>query len=238
MKTLHSKLWFMAACFILFVINIRPATALDFDAGLQFRTASPQGEFARHVKNMGFGLGGHFGLRFPNTPVMIGADLGFIIYGHDSRKEPFSPTIPDVLVDVETSNNIFSSHLFLRLQPAQGVFRPYFDAFLGFNYMFTQTSVKDEDGDGEDIASTTNLDDFTSSYGVGGGLQIRVYEHPFEEDKLSAILIDFGGRYLTGGEAEYLKKGSIRIEGSNVIKDIITSRTDLLYFQLGVTFAF
>jgi hypothetical protein len=237
---IKTKIFPVSIIIIVFILasSFNPVSAVDFDTGIQFRTAFPQGEFNRHVKNNGFGLGGHAGVMIPNSPVMIGADLGFMIYGYESRNEPFSSTIPDVTVDVETSNNIFTGHLFLRLQPPQNTIRPYFDALFGFNYFFTQTSIKDEDGSGEDIASTTNLDDFALSYGVGGGIQIRVYHDPYETKELSSVFIDIGVRYLTGGEAEYLKKGSIEIVDQKVMKDIITSRTDLLHFQLGVGFAF
>ena len=39
-------------------------------------------------------------------------------------------TIPDVTVRVVTENNILMSNLFLRLQPREGVMRPYIEALL------------------------------------------------------------------------------------------------------------
>jgi len=45
-------------------------------------------------------------------------------------------------------------------------------------------------------------------------------------------------RYIIGGEAEYLKKGSIRRENSKVSYDIIKSKTDLLTAQIGVALEF
>ena len=61
---------------------------------------------------------------------MIGADLAFMIYGSETRQEPFSLTIPDVTVEVETSNNIVLLHALARLQERlksefEGVKRTY-----------------------------------------------------------------------------------------------------------------
>jgi hypothetical protein len=104
--------------------------------------------------------------------------------------------------------------------------------------LFTQTSVQNEWGADEDIASSTNLDDFTPSYGLGGGLQIRVYNDSYNTKKLRSVFVDIGARYLKGGEGRYLKKGSIEIVDQNVVLDVIKSKTDLLTFQIGVLLAF
>lgn len=102
------------------------------------------------------------------------------------------------------------------------------------------------------IASTTNFDDLTLSRGVGAGFMISIVS--FEKHtKVSnsfmkatggsqkaevELLLDFKIRYLYGGEAEYLKEGSITRENGDVIYDVRRSDTDLLLFQLGVIFRF
>jgi hypothetical protein len=45
-------------------------------------------------------------------------------------------------------------------------------------------------------------------------------------------------RYLKGGRAEYLKEGSIRIEGDQVLYDVSRSTTDLVTGYIGVSFSF
>jgi hypothetical protein len=205
---------------------------------------SPQGDFSQKVDHTGIGIGGYFGVLIPNSPVMIGGDLGFLIYGNEDRKEPFSTTIPDVTVDVETSNNIVLGHLLLRVQAPVGAIRPYADGLFGFNYLFTQTRIENEKGFNEEIASSTNFDDFTLSYGFGGGLQIRVYDgtkkinqNP-QKRNITAAFIDLRIRYMNGGEAEYLKEGSIRREGGDVAYDVEQSTTDLFIFQIGAVLTF
>ncbi len=56
--------------------------------------------------------------------------------------------------------------------------------------------------------------------------------------KLTEVLIDFRVRYSFGGEATYLKKGSITRENVTAIIDPLRSRTDLLTYQLGLVFTF
>jgi hypothetical protein len=105
----------------------------------------PQDEFQENVEDLGFGLGGMFAYRPGSGPLMIGADMEFAIYGSETRQEPFSLTIPDVTVEVKTSNNILLLHALARVQANRGIYRPYLDGLIGMHYFFTQTEVRDED---------------------------------------------------------------------------------------------
>jgi hypothetical protein len=203
----------------------------------------PQGEFKNNLDAVG-GAAELEALYCPMTnPFSFGLELGYLNYGSETRREPFSSTIPDVQVDVSTTNNIVLGHFLLRAQRKTGMFRPYLDGIVGINYLYTRTSVDNiDDPDFKEVTSSTNLDDVVFCYGGGGGLMIKVYSGPeaLNEDKnpLSAVLIDFRVRYLAGGLGEYLKEGSVRREGERVIYDINKSRTDLLTFQLGVVLEF
>ena len=55
-----------------------------------------------------------------------------------------------------------------------------------------------------------------------------------EGKKPFQILLDAGLRYVIGGEAQYLKEGSIRREGGNVTYDLTESKTDMLRLHVGV----
>jgi hypothetical protein len=232
---------------VLFVVSGVFTTAGWAQGGLQaggnLLLGLPQNEFKENVDNAGFGLTGHFAYRFPQTPVLVGANLSFLIYGSETRNEPFSTTIPDVTVDVTTTNSILLGHLLLRLQPQTGPFRPYVDGLLGLNYLFTDTSIKSENwsDDDNDVASSTNFDDTTLSYGGGGGIMVQVYQSPVAENagRPVTVFLDFGVRYLKGGEAEYLQKGAIiREENGRVVYDVSQSTTDLLTFQVGAVVSF
>jgi len=210
-----------------------------FEGGAAFSIGNPVGEFGDNIENPGFGGRIWGGVGPADSPVLVGLDLGFLVYGRERRNEPFSTTIPDVRVDVVTSNNIVNGHLFFRLQPPHGSFRPYADALVGFKYLFTDTRIKNEGFDDEDIARSTNFDDAALSYGLGAGVQARVWgAGPDRAEGPHGVYIDLGARYLLGTQAQYLREGSIRREGTNVTFDVTESETNLLVFQIGVGLTF
>lgn len=161
------------------------------------------------------------------------SSTAFATYGSDEHKEPISETIPELRVKVRTNNNIALTHLLLRAQPRTGNVRPYADALIGFKYLFTNTTILN-DSNGEELASTKNLSDLVFSYGFGGGVQVRLGRVGRSGD----IALDGKVRYLRGARAEYLKEGSVRREDGSVFFDVLSSRTDVVAVQIGVTFRF
>jgi hypothetical protein len=208
--------------------------------GMGFLVGIPQQDFADQV-GTGGGFGGEFLYSPSSSPLALGISLNYLIYGSETRREPFSTTIPDVEVDVTTTNSIVLGHLLLRAQTKEGPIQPYLDGLLGFDYLFTETSIHDDDWDDDDyddddeIASTTNFDDTAFSWGFGGGCMIPVWEN---EMGTVSVLVDLQGHYLRGGEAEYLKKGSIRRENGKVTYDVSKSETDLLLIKVGASVRF
>ena len=77
-----------------------------FQANFNFSLGFPQAEFKENVDNIGLGATGSFVYNLPDMPFLVGASIGFLVYGRESREEPFSQTIQDVRVDVTTWNNI------------------------------------------------------------------------------------------------------------------------------------
>jgi opacity protein-like surface antigen len=207
--------------------------AQEFQAGVDFIAVVPRGEFKENIGNNGYGAGGSFLVRLGPSPLLVGGDLGVVVYGSESREERLSTTIPNVRVRVRTSNNILLSHFLLRLQPRRGRVRPYADGLIGLKRLFTQTSISDTFDDDNNLFSSTDQSDTTLSYGFGGGVQVELYGR-----RRPAILLDGKVRYLRGGQAEYLRRGSIRQVNGGVVYDVLSSRTDVLAVQIGVTFRF
>ncbi len=212
------------------------AAAQSWQGGLDFLVGVPQGEFKKNVDNVGFGITGNAGFAPEGTPIMLGLEVGFMNYGSADRREAFSTTIPDVFVNVSTTNNFFLGHALLRLQPNTGKVRPYLQGMIGFNYLFTETKIENINVPGQEVASSNNLSDGTFSYGGGAGLMILVYSPA--DGSISDVFVDLGARYVFGGEAEYLKEGSVRNVNGRVVYDILKSRTDLLVLQIGVSVRF
>jgi len=207
--------------------------ATQFQGGLHFLAGLPQGEFDDNLDRNAYGIDGQIFFSPSKSPFAIGLSLGVANYGDENRKEAFSPTIPDVTVDVNRSNNMFQGHLIFRTQYKTGDIRPYADGLVGFNYLWTKTTI-DNASNGEEVASSTNQDDGVFSYGAGGGVMVRVYKSGGNQKQFE-IMLDLGARYMWGGEAEYLKEGSIEVQGGQVTYDITKSKTDILMIQVGVT---
>jgi len=216
---------------IFLALGVPQIYAQSWEVNLNFITGFPQNEFGDNVDNVGLGGGGGFGYHLGSNPILVGGEFSFLIYGSETQRVPVIITIPNVTVDVQTSNNIFIGHFFVRLQSNQGGLRPYLEGLLGLHNLFTETQIKNGTGN-EVIAKSTNQEDYALSYGAGAGLMIRVHK---TDNDIKEVFINLRVRYLFGGEADYL---SFRREDGQVSIDFNNSRTDLITFQLGVAFTF
>ena len=109
----------------------------DFDITLF--VGSPQGDFRDNLDRTAVGINGSVAFAIPSSSVQVGAELGIMTYGSDTRRENFNPNIPEVRVRVNTSYDIFTGHLFLRYEAPAGVVRPYID---GLRSRITAISVR------------------------------------------------------------------------------------------------
>jgi len=213
-------------------------TATNFQAGINFNLGFPQNGFKENVDKTGFGGSLHFAYKLPKTPIYVGASIGFIVYGRETREVPFSETIPDVMVNVTNTNNILNCHFIFRLQPLKGTLSPYLDGLIGFNYLWTETSVRSHGFLSSSAIGYTQHDDLAFSYGAGGGLMIRVYSKEKKGKGPFSVYIELAARYLKGGRAEYLKEESFRQENGIIEYDVSKSNTDLVTAHIGVSFTF
>jgi hypothetical protein len=199
--------------------------------------------------NVGTGAGLRLSLAgwMDQRPVLFGLDLGFFGYGHVEEEVPFSSTVgPRVPVEVSTSNNVLETHLTARLQSRTGRFRPYAEALAGFKYLFTRTKIgeigfDDREGDfGDEVASSTNFNDFALRGGVGAGIDIQVYRQDNPVKEVRKVDLHLGVQYLLGQEAEYLTEGALGDQNGNgqldrSELDVRRSRTTFLQPTFGVT---
>ncbi len=224
------------------MLNSAETLFADHRAEINLLGAFPQGEFKDQI-DAGFGLSGGYTYGFggSQSPVSfrLGANGGFIIYGNETRTEPFSTTIPDVTVEVETSNNIVQFGLGGMLAATRGPVRPYMEGRAGFSYFYTETKIRDEDRqDDQDIASSTNFDDTTGYTALGGGLLIPVYSQGQPGAGGFTVSVDLKFLWWWGGKADYLKEGSIERSNGNVVYDVTRSTTDMTTAHLGVAVNF
>jgi hypothetical protein len=223
---------------VLALFLLSPAAALaQHRAGIAFAFSTPRGEFDRNT-DTGYGLVGWY--RYPlGSALSIGANGAFQTYGSTERRAPLSPTIPDIRVDVETTNSTAYLQGALELEAPVGAIRPYGHLAGGFGFFQTTTSLKDPDTD-ETIISATNQSDWNWMWGAGGGLRFRVHEVPREQRAPMRIYLDFGATWQKGDEVEYLREGSLVTDEGEVDIDsqLVRSETELVLYRLGIHLEF
>lgn len=230
---------------ITILLSTLSAQAQELNAGFNFQVVIPQNEFSESINTNGLGLNVNGLYRFANSPFGLGLDFNFINFGSDTRDEPLSSTIPDLRVRVENEYNLMQLMMLAKVQPRDGIFRPFLEGLAGFNYFFTETSIRDRRTSASDpIATDTNFEDWAFAWGGGTGLMIRVFDYRDREtinsnyENIGAGYVNLGIRYLNGSEAEYLREGSIVLTDGDVRFDTIQSRTDMLLIQLGFVLRF
>ncbi len=193
---------------------------------------SPQGDFRTNVDRLGYGIQVHGTLWSPSNerPFTVGLNLGYMVYGEISERRPLSNTIPDVMVEVNRTNNLANLHLLLQISPFTGTVRPYIEGLFGGAYIFTTSEVKSESTQ-ITFAESTNWDDFTWSYGAGAGLLLLISKDMAE---VKNLYLDIKARYVYGSEAQYLTEDDITINNNRIIYSPRRSKTDLLSFHIGV----
>jgi hypothetical protein len=220
------------------LIGILPvaAAAADyskFQIGLSFSPALPQGGFRDSLDRTIWGGSLSFAFRPSRGPLLLGTSLGIGAYGSDSWRTWLGLTDPDVLVDVRSTHSVVAWNLFLRLQPQDGVLRPYLDIFAGLHFLSTDTSIGSDDGDGYDSSINNSLDT-AFAFGMGAGVMFPVVRFVRRDGRARGRLdLDFGVRYARGGRAEYLVE-----TGIPGVFDMRHSRTDTLTLSAGLTFSF
>ncbi|MFN2383120.1 MAG: hypothetical protein ABR559_02525 [Gemmatimonadota bacterium] len=216
--------------------------------------AVPQKDFAENT-DTGYGVAASYLYALhPSRALSIGVTGAFLSYGSTQRRVGLSSSIPDIRVDVETSNNNGYVQAVLAIKAPTKIVQPYVQANGGYGWFYTTTSLKNPLNN-ETVLTSTNQSDGTWVWGGGGGIQVRVYEAKPEGESLSAyeradapvrrreplrVYADLGVQYLRGGEVEYLKEGSLVTDDGEYDPDprLARSEIDALQYIIGVTFEF
>ncbi len=225
----------LAIMSVIAVAAARPAAAQNLEAGLRLTAANPTGAFGQAVEDPGFGLNGHFGVRVAPAWT-VGVGLHGFIYGSQKTRLTL-PLVDDF--DLTTTNNLAGASFVTRVAPLAGaVVQPYAEGRLGFNYLWTESKLEDDEWWSDDeVARKTNYDDFASFWSVGGGLLVRLASGDHAQKK-PGVYLDLGVRHWHGGDAEYLTEGDITVVGDQPVFSPSRSRTDMTSYEAGVTLTF
>lgn len=230
---MRRHLFFLAA-----LLSLAPPAHAQHRVNVALAVSDPRGEFDVNT-DTGYGLVGGYRYGIGGGVLGIGLEGAFQTYGNARRRAPLSPTIPEIRVDVETSNN--STYLLgaIELEPPTGPVRPFGMLNGGFSLFYTTTSLEDPLTNRR-ILTHTNKSDWTWVWGAGGGLRIRVHETPRLERAPSRLWVDLGATWQKGGEVEYLREGTLVTDSGQVDIDrrLARSEIELLLYRLGVTYQF
>lgn len=194
--------------------------------------AQPKGEFANEINTNGYGInvGGLFRLDREGI-LSIRGDIGGMQYGSERFYVPYLPITGRVDLDIVTSNNVFWGSIGPQIQVPVGRIEPYMNAAIGFMNFNTSTSVKGSNSQYR-YARTTNSDDATSAWILGGGAYVRLGSQRFWK-------LHVGARYFYGGDATYLAEGDIQDNDDGSITLFPHhSKTDQVTWQVGVAYTF
>lgn len=227
-----SKASIIATAVLGLVLTASAADArVPIRAGGNLALGFPIDEFRDNVDETGVGLDGYVAFGIPNSPLYFGGALGYLSQGSVKAAVPL---IFPFVAEITTRNNVFSGHAFLRLQHTGADFEPYLDVLAGFNRFFTTTELRF----GDVVSPSTDFDDWTVSYGLGGGLMFEVYERIGEGKTGYSISVEMGARYLIGGRADYVDIDSVELIGDAIFFDTTTSRTNMVTVRIGASVLF
>ena len=201
-----------------------------YGVGINFIAAEPVGQFADFVDA---GWGAQVSGRVPLDPagiLSLRGDLGFLIYGYESKRVCFEGVGCRINARLQTTNNIFFGGVGPELALPTPWVRPYVNATMGFGYFNTSSSLDDDAWGNENDFLTENYGDGSMAWGVGWGLDFLVSRGRVP------IAINLGARYHQNGVMEYLTKGDIvdHDDGSITLYPN-RSEANFLTYHFGVT---
>lgn len=198
--------------------------------GIGADLALPVGQFHQYVDN-GFGVRG-FGLLALDPYGIFGLRLdgSYVVYGHQSRIVPLSPTVPLIDVRVNTDNQIVFGSLGPQVTFPIGPVRPFLRGGVGVSYFVTTSSVKGT-SNSTSFAQTTNFHDTRLALEGAGGVWIHL------GGSRTPIDLSLEATYVHNGRTRYLRKESIvqQPDGSVTIYPV-RSGANLVTLNLGVVF--
>lgn len=207
----------------------------EFD--LSLAGGFPAGEFKDALDDEGYGVGIRVARWLGDSPLSLGVDLTFLEYGDNTFDSPFDSPYLDEIEYLKTSNNIIMGHLSLRWQKKRGPIRPYIEGLVGLKHFETKTEVYHYDYD-EPLDSDTEYDDSGFSVGCGVGAAITLRDGGMGPHRRPSVFLRGGCRYLHGEKASYVPEDSIEYDGQVLSYTVVTSRTDMIMADLGVSIKF
>lgn len=205
---------------------LRPVRA---EVGGQAFYGMPIGEFGDNVDH-GWGLAGHATYLVQADGFLgLRVDFGLMNYGNERIRECLTASCR-VMVDVETSYNVFFVGVGPHLAVPDGPIRPYVGGQVGGSFFSTTSTVEGSDPNNDPFASSENFSDANFALIGYGGVKI-----PLSHGR-TPVSLDFGARFVNNGSGEYLTKESFIEQDSGPPLVIpVRSEANFWTFHIGVT---
>lgn len=197
----------------------------------------PSKEFQEAVQNdfgnLGYGFSGGFLvsplLENKPSPVLLGLDLGYFLYGVD--KQPAAASTPAY----KTTFQVFTLNAIGRLRPRliRGGVTPFIDGMIGIKTYNATTKIDKNllniifNDDQPEIINDEN--DTGLNYGLGAGFYTNG-----KNSQSPGFTLRF--LYLFGDEVEYVVRNSLKVtSGGLVTFDTARTNTNMFVIQLGIS---
>ena len=219
------------------------------EAGFGPAGTFPTGVLAAPVGESGAGLLGEADLPLAGGRLRLGVSLGWSQYAHYRRTilyeggsgEPFD-------VEELTGHDLVLGHLYLRRTFGRGLLRPHLEALAGFLYPYTSTELSGLRADEYDpVGSTFHRGDTALSWGLGIGVGLYFRRDASSDEAVEGrsaggkgrlTALELRLRWIGGGRADWVRKGSVRIEEGEYHCDVRRTAADLIQPSLLLRFRF
>jgi opacity protein-like surface antigen len=219
---MHKFLLFSVFLFLGFYAQSQSTIGLNLNGFL------PMGELKKDSPEIwGGGFSLDVAVQLKDSHFHIGGLFDFIRYGSEVRDGYHGPDLGDVRV--RRNNELMSLLGFIRIKPpVSGKVQPYVDFLGGFNYIFTRSNYRDSSLD-EPFDSVLDLNDFTLSFGSGGGIEIFLND---------IIGLDLSFRALRSSRAKYLTPQSVTYNTDENYYEFDIQKARFNHLSFGVGFKF
>jgi opacity protein-like surface antigen len=198
-----------------------PGPEADWLWGGGFHLGLPTGDFDA-AADEGYGAAGHFVALPHGRPFGLRGEVSALVYG--SRECGANGGHHGGYQDGGLRTDTWFGNMLLgpELRARSGGVRPYVHALAGLGYFATTTEPNGCCGAGYD---TTQFDDTTFAWAVGGGVELAVGK---------STSIDLGARYLANGTVDYFTEQSIGAGGELLAPH--RGEAHVVTFTVGIAF--
>jgi opacity protein-like surface antigen len=196
----------------------------DWLWGGGFHAGVPTGSFDAAVGE-GWGAAGHLVVLPHERPFGLRLEVSALVYDSRSFTVP-APGTGGYVGDTVRTDSWFGNLLAgPEIRARHGALRPYAHVLAGVGY-FATTSERSAFYEMVPLNGTTNFEDTTFAWAVGGGFEIAVGRD---------VSIDLGVRYLANGSVDYLTQDSIAGDASGALQPH-HGEAHVVTFTVGIAF--